>query len=434
MNDEKIKVAFHTLGCKLNFTETSTIARSFPEDKFERVPAGKKADIYIINTCSVTDTADKKCKQAIRKFINQSPEAFIAVVGCYAQLNPSEIASIPGVDLVLGINEKFDVAQYFTGNKAIKQPEIHSCELTSSERFVHSYSSGDRTRSFLKVQDGCDYHCSYCTIPLARGASRNPSIETLLAETALIASKGVKEIVVTGVNIGDFGKSTGDDFKTLMKELIKTEGIERFRISSIEPNLLTDELLVMLAGESKILPHFHIPLQSGCNRILALMGRRYKRELFSERVNRIKELIPMAGIGADVIVGFPGETSADFDETYEFLRATPLSYLHVFSYSGRPNTKADQMPGKINSSTKEERSKLLISLSQSKHREFMNQNTGHEAFVLFEKSRTGGMITGYTGNYLRVEYPWDQKLAGQIKKVKLTGISDNERMSIQIIQ
>ncbi len=260
---------------------------------FERVPASKKADIYIINTCSVTDAADKKCKQAIRKFIHQSPDAFIAVVGCYAQLRPQEISSIPGVDLVLGINEKFDIARYISGHDKKKKAEIHSCELSASDNFVPSYSIGDRTRSFLKVQDGCDYGCSYCTVPLARGGSRNPDISTLVSEAASIAGKGVKEIVLTGVNIGDFGKSTGDTFTGLLKELVKVEGIERFRISSIEPNLLTDEIIEICAGNEKILPHFHIPLQSGCNRILALMGRRYKRELFAGRVEMVKKHIPL---------------------------------------------------------------------------------------------------------------------------------------------
>ncbi|MDQ1296932.1 MAG: threonylcarbamoyladenosine tRNA methylthiotransferase MtaB, partial [Bacteroidota bacterium] len=343
MNIKKKKVAFHTLGCKLNFAETSTISRSFPEELFEKVPAGRKADIYIINTCSVTDVADRKCRQAIKKFINQSPDAFIAVVGCYAQLKPHEISAIPGVDLVLGINEKFDIAGYLTSLEKKKNGEVHSCGLSSNDSFNPSYSIGDRTRSFLKVQDGCDYGCSYCTIPMARGNSKNPDINTLINEAAAIASGGVREIVLTGVNIGDFGKSTGDTFYTLLKELVKVKGIERYRISSIEPNLLTDEIIDLASSSSKVLSHFHIPLQSGSNHVLGLMKRRYKREVFAERIKRIREALPLAGIGADVIVGFPGETAADFQETYNFLEGLPLSYLHVFTFSERPGTVAAKM-------------------------------------------------------------------------------------------
>ncbi|MCX6333220.1 MAG: tRNA (N(6)-L-threonylcarbamoyladenosine(37)-C(2))-methylthiotransferase MtaB [Bacteroidia bacterium] len=433
MNFEKKKVAFHTLGCKLNFTETSTISRSFPVDKFERVPAGKKADIYIINTCSVTEAADRKCKQAIRKFIHQSPNAFIAVVGCYAQLRPHEISSIPGVDLVLGINEKFDIANYIADHEIKKDAEVHSCELSASDRFVPSYSIGDRTRSFMKIQDGCDYHCSYCTVPLARGGSRNPEISTLVNETVAIAEKGVKEIVLTGVNIGDFGKSTGDNFTLLLRELVKVEGIERFRISSIEPNLLTDELIEMIYGNSKILPHFHIPLQSGCNRILDLMGRRYNREIFADRVEMIKKHLPLAGIGADVIVGFPGETDDDFEETFTFLEALPITYLHVFTFSERPGTKAAGMTGKISHEKKEGRSRKLIELSHLKHDKFLVLNIGKTAAVLFEKTRTNNMITGYTGNYIRVVYPWQSKLSGHIRKVRLTGMSEDNRMSVELL-
>ncbi len=433
MSAEKRKIAFHTLGCKLNFTETSTISRSFPEDQFERVPASKKADIYIINTCSVTDAADRKCKQAIRKFINRSPGAFIAVVGCYAQLNPHEISSIPGVDIVLGINEKFDLARYIAGAEKKEKAEIHSCELAASDNFIPSWSIGDRTRSFLKIQDGCDYGCSYCTVPLARGSSRNPDIRTLLEEARLISAKGVKEIVLTGVNIGDFGKSTGENFTGLLKELVKTEGIERFRISSIEPNLLTDELIDVCCDNRKILPHFHIPLQSGSNRILSLMGRRYRRELFAGRVERIRKDLPLAGIGADVIVGFPGETEADFEETFGFLDSLPLSYLHVFTFSDRPGTRASKMPEKVTREEKERRSRKLIGMSQVKHDKFLNLNIGKTDYVLFEKTRIGDLITGYTGNYIRVEHPWQTDLAGEIRKARLKGISPDNRMSIEII-
>jgi threonylcarbamoyladenosine tRNA methylthiotransferase MtaB len=427
------KVAFHTLGCKLNFAETSTISRLFPEEHFEKVPAGQKADVYVINTCSVTDAADKKCRQAIKRFIHLSPDAFIAVVGCYAQLKPHEISSIPGVDLVLGINEKFDIASYITGLEKRKKAEINSCALSDSDRFNPSWSAGDRTRSFLKVQDGCDYGCSYCTVPLARGRSKNPDIKTLCDQAADISNKGVKEIVLTGVNIGDFGKSTGESFTDLTKELIKIPGIERYRISSIEPNLLTDELIELASSNKKILPHFHLPLQSGCDRILGLMRRRYKREVFADRVKMIKKLIPLAGIGADVIAGFPGETNADFEATYTFVEKLPLSYLHVFTFSERPGTAARDLPEKVVHQEKERRSKILIALSESKHSAFMDLNTGHNAEVLFEKTRTGGMITGFTGNYLRVEYQWNAKLAGQIKKVNLKGISPSGKMRVELI-
>lgn len=430
----KKKVAFHTLGCKLNFAETSTISRSFPEEIFERVPANSKADIYVINTCSVTDSADKKCRQAIKKFISLSPDAFIAVVGCYAQLKPQEISSIPGVDLVLGTNEKFDIPGYLNRSLKKQKPEIHSCEISTAESFNPSFSLGDRTRSFLKIQDGCDYGCSYCTIPLARGRSRNPDIETIISEARQIASKGLKEIVLTGVNVGDYGKTTGDTFTGLLKQLIKVEGIERYRISSIEPNLLTDELIEMTADNEKILPHFHIPLQSGNNKILGLMRRRYTRDVFAARIGKVLQKLPFAGIGADVIVGFPGESNEDFEDTFSFLNGLPLSYLHVFAFSERPDTVAYNLPGKVSSKEKEERSKRLISLSQEKNLAFDKQNIGQVTNVLFEKTRSEGLITGLTSNYIRTEYPWESRLAGNIKKVRLTGIASTGKMNIALIE
>jgi threonylcarbamoyladenosine tRNA methylthiotransferase MtaB len=433
MSEIRKKIAFHTLGCKLNFAETSTISRSFSEEKYERVPASEKADIYIINTCTVTDVADKKCRQAIKKFITKSPEAFIAVVGCYAQLKPQEISAIPGVDLVLGSNEKFDLPKYIAGYRKNKIPEVHSCDTGLSDRFSPSFSMGDRTRSFLKVQDGCDYGCTYCTIPMARGKSRNPSIYTLSEEARKIAEKGIKEIVLTGVNIGDFGKSTGESFTDLIKELIKTEGIERIRLSSIEPNLIGDDLIGMVAENGKLLPHFHIPLQSGNNKILGLMRRRYKTELFGERVGKIRELIPNAGIGADVIVGFPGESESDFETTRIFLEKMPLSYLHVFSYSPRPGTIAETLPGAVSHSDKETRSKILTDLSHKKHLIFSNMNIGGYADVLFEMTKNEGLITGFTGNYLRVETKWNPKLAGKVAKVRITGISDSGRMLVSLL-
>jgi threonylcarbamoyladenosine tRNA methylthiotransferase MtaB len=430
---DKKKVAFHTLGCKLNFAETSTISRSFPEEEFERVPANSKADIYVINTCSVTDAADKKCRQAIKKFINLSPGAFIAVVGCYAQLNPNEISSIPGVDLVLGSNEKFGIADYLTDFEKRKTAEVHSCNLTSSDNYYPSFSLGDRTRSFLKVQDGCDYGCAYCTIPLARGQSRNPEIAQVIGEARRIAEKGVKEIVLTGVNIGDFGKSTGESFASLMKELIKVHGIERYRISSIEPNLLTDELIEITALNEKILPHFHIPLQSGSNKILRLMRRRYSREVFADRIKKVREKLPLAGIGADVIVGFPGESESDFEDTCSFLEEMTLSYLHVFTFSERPYTIAEKLPSKVKYNEKVKRSKRVIALSEKKSLEFSKLNTGHQTKVLFERSRSEGLITGFTSNYIRVEHPWQSNLAGEIVNVKLKSISSTGRMSIELI-
>ncbi len=427
------KIAFHTLGCKLNFAETSTISRSFPEDKYERVSAGQKADIYIINTCSVTDAADKKCRQAIRKFINMSPDATIAVVGCYAQLKPEIVASIPGVDLVLGINERFNIAYYIESLKKKLPCLIDSCNLSSSDKFIPSFSAGDRTRSFLKIQDGCDYWCAYCTIPLARGSSRNPETATLIDQARKIAARGIKEIVLTGVNIGDFGKTTGDSLIDLMTELVKVPGIERYRISSIEPNLITDEIIEFISNNPRFLPHFHIPLQSGSDKILGLMKRRYRRDLFRERVETITGKLQYAGIGTDIITGFPGESEKDFEDAFGFLEGLPLSYLHVFPYSERPATHAINLPDKVKDQEKERRSKKLLELSAEKHRKFLENNIGQVAEVLFEKVRNDGMITGFTGNYIRVEYPWQKNLAEKIRKVRLKDISPTGRMSIDII-
>jgi threonylcarbamoyladenosine tRNA methylthiotransferase MtaB len=427
------KIAFHTLGCKLNFAETSTISRSFPEDKYEKVSAGQKADIYIINTCSVTDAADKKCRQAIRKFINMSPDAIIAVVGCYAQLKPEMIASIPGVDLVLGVNERFNIAYYIESLKKKSPCLIDSSSLTSYDKFIPSFSAGDRTRSFLKIQDGCDYWCAYCTIPLARGPSRNPEIATLVDQAMEITARGIKEIVLTGINIGDFGKTTNDSLIDLMTELLKVPGIERYRISSIEPNLITDEIIEFISDNPRFLPHFHIPLQSGSDKILRLMKRRYSRDLFRERVETITGKLQYAGIGTDIITGFPGESEKDFEDAFRFLEELPLSYLHVFPYSERPATHAINLPGKVKNQEKEKRSKKLLALSDEKHRKFLENNIGQVAEVLFEKVRSAGMITGLTGNYIRVEYPWQSNLAEKIRKVRLKDISTTGRMSIDII-
>jgi threonylcarbamoyladenosine tRNA methylthiotransferase MtaB len=429
---DRKKIAFHTLGCKLNFAETSTIAKSFSPELFERVPSSTRADIYVINTCSVTDAADRKCRQAIKKFINMSPGAFIAVVGCYAQLSPGEVSSIPGVDLILGTNEKFDIPGYITSLEKKSEAEVHSCDLAPTDRFFHSGSTGDRTRSFLKIQDGCDYKCSYCTIPAARGKSRNPSVASVVAEAEKIASAGVKEIVLTGVNIGDFGRSTGESFYDLLKELVRVAGIERYRISSIEPNLLTSEIVTLAAENKKIMPHFHIPLQSGCDRILGLMRRRYNRKIFSEKVDLISRMIPSAGIGADVITGFPGETGAEFLDTFTFLESMPISYLHVFTFSARPGTIAANLPGKIKHAEMEARSRKLISLSVRRQEAFCHQNAGTETEVLFEQARISGMITGFTPNYIKVEHPWNSKLAGNIERVKLKGIAADGRMTVEL--
>ena len=379
------KIAFHTLGCKLNFAETSTISRSFPEDKYEKVSTGQKADIYVINTCSVTDAADKKCRQAIRKFINMSPDAIIAVVGCYAQLKPEIIASIPGVDLVLGVNERFNIAYYIESLKKKSPCLIDSSSLASSDKFIPSFSAGDRTRSFLKIQDGCDYWCAYCTIPLARGPSRNPEIATLVDQAMEIAARGIKEIVLTGINIGDFGKTTNDSLIDLMTELLKVPGIERYRISSIEPNLITDEIIEFISNNPRFLPHFHIPLQSGSDKILRLMKRRYSRDLFRERVETITGKLQYAGIGTDIITGFPGESEKDFEDAFRFLEELPLSYLHVFPYSERPATHAINLPGKVKNQEKEKRSKKLLELSDEKHRKFLENNIGQVAEVLLRR-------------------------------------------------
>lgn len=433
MSVVKKKVAFHTLGCKLNFAETSTIARSLPAESFERVNSDDEADIYIINTCSVTDAADRKCRQAIKKFIHRSPGAFIAVVGCYAQLKPQDIASIPGVDLVLGSNEKFDLAGFMNVLEKKKIPEIHAENITSDDPFHTSWSMGDRTRSFLKIQDGCDYGCSYCTIPLARGKSRNPSISILIDEAIKITEKGILEIVLTGVNTGDFGKSTGESFLGLLSEMVKIEGLHRIRLSSVEPNLLPDDLIAFVKNNEKILPHFHIPLQSGNNKILGLMRRRYKRELFAERVIKIREQMPLAGIGADIIAGFPGESDNDFRDACEFISGLPVSYLHVFSYSERPGTVAGTLPMKVPPQVKDFRSKKLASISEEKNILFKKENTGIENEVLFENERYKGFITGFTKNYIRAEMPWQPDLSGQIVKVRLTGIADSGNMTADLL-
>jgi len=423
------KVAFHTLGCKLNFSESSTIARDFTERGFSRVKFNENADVYVINTCTVTEQADKKCRQAVKKITKQNPNAIVAVVGCYAQLKPGTISNIPGVNVVLGTNEKFQLFKFIEEFEKEKTPINHSCEIDEVEQFDAAYSSGDRTRSFLKIQDGCDYPCTYCAIPSARGKSRNGTIEKTLEQAKEIASKAYKEIILTGVNIGDFGKSTGETFLELIRELDKVKSIERYRISSIEPNLLSDEIIKFVAKSQKFLPHFHIPLQSGSNEILKLMKRRYNRERFAGRIKKIKKIIPDAFIGVDVIVGFPCETDELFDETYRFLDGLDISFLHVFSYSERPGTVSANMNGKNSSKIITERSKALHQLSGKKHRDFYKKNVGSKQKVLIEAKNNNGKMYGFTENYLKVELDYNPELINQIKSVGLDNLIQAELFS-----
>ena len=422
------KVAFYTLGCKLNFAETSTIARSFEEDGYIRVDFDDPADIYVINTCSVTENADKQFKQIVRKALKTNPKAFLAAVGCYAQLKPEELASVDGVDLVLGAKEKFNITQYIDDLTKNNEGIVHSCEISETDFYVGSYSIGDRTRAFLKVQDGCDYKCTYCTIPMARGISRSDTIENILNNAKKISDKGIKEIVLTGVNIGDYGKGEFGNkkhehtFLELVQALDKVEGIERLRISSIEPNLIKDETIDFIAQSKSFVPHFHIPLQSGSNDILKKMKRRYLRELYVSRVTKIREVMPDACIGVDVIVGFPGETDEHFLETYHFLNELDISYLHVFTYSERDNTEAVLMDGVVPDAVRAKRSKMLRGLSAKKRNAFYESQLGKEKTVLFESDNKQGYIHGFTENYVKVKAPWDPSLVNTLHKVKLTKI------------
>ena len=422
------KVAFYTLGCKLNFAETSTIARSFEEDGYIRVDFDDPADIYVINTCSVTENADKQFKQIVRKALKTNPKAFLAAVGCYAQLKPEELASVDGVDLVLGAKEKFNITQYIDDLTKNNEGIVHSCEISETDFYVGSYSIGDRTRAFLKVQDGCDYKCTYCTIPMARGISRSDTIENILSNAKKISDKGIKEIVLTGVNIGDYGKGEFGNkkhehtFLELVQALDKVEGIERLRISSIEPNLIKDETIDFIAQSKSFVPHFHIPLQSGSNEILKKMKRRYLRELYVSRVAKIREVMPDACIGVDVIVGFPGETDEHFLETYHFLNELDISYFHVFTYSERDNTEAVLMDGVVPDAVRAKRSKMLRGLSAKKRNAFYESQLGKEKTVLFESDNKQGYIHGFTENYVKVKAPWDPALVNTLHKVKLTKI------------
>ncbi len=425
------KVAFYTLGCKLNFSETSTIARSFKQEGFDRVDFSDYADIYVINTCSVTENADKRFKTIVKQAQKNNPEAFIAAVGCYAQLKPQELADVHGVDLVLGATEKFKITSYINDLAKNDFGAVHSCDIQEADFYVGSYSFGDRTRAFLKVQDGCDYKCTYCTIPLARGISRSDTVENVIANAKEIAAKDIKEIVLTGVNIGDYGKGEFGNkrhdhtFLDLVKELDQVDGIERLRISSIEPNLLKNETIDVVANSDSFVPHFHVPLQSGSNDILKRMKRRYMRELYVDRVEKIKEVLPDACIGVDVIVGFPGETDDHFLETYNFLNQLDISYLHVFTYSERDNTEASRMDGVIPKNVRSKRSKMLRGLSVKKRRAFYESQIGSSREVLFESENKEGYIHGFTENYVKVKTPWNPELVNTIHQVELTNIDED---------
>lgn len=434
MNQYK-KVAFYTLGCKLNFSETSTISRSFEDGGFAKVEFEETPDIFVINTCSVTDNADKKCKQLVKRALKINPDAFVAIIGCFAQLKPVEISQIPGVDIVLGANEKFNIIEHI--EKLEQKPEkaiVSFDNIKKTEEFVPAFSYGDRTRSFLKVQDGCDYFCTFCTIPLARGKSRNASIAKTIEEAEKIGKTDIKEVVLTGVNIGDFGQGEEENFFDLIKELDKVEGIDRYRISSIEPNLLSNEIIQFCLGESNhFVPHFHIPLQSGSNRLLKAMRRKYLRELYAERVEHIKRLRPDACIGVDVIVGFPGETDEEFLETVNFLKDIDISYLHVFTYSERANTTAVKLGDPVPMNIRRERSKQLHILSDKKKRAFYEQNVGSKRTVLFEQEEDNGIMYGFTENYVKVKMPFDASLVNSFREVILTEIDRDGIMKCSLL-
>ena len=435
--ENRKKVAFYTLGCKLNFSETATIARSIQDEGFDRVDFEDVADMYVINTCSVTENADKQFKQVVRKAMKLNSKAFVAAVGCYAQLKPEELAVVDGVDLVLGATEKFKITDYINDLSKNDFGEVHSCEIAEADFYVGSYSIGDRTRAFLKVQDGCDYKCTYCTIPLARGISRSDELENVLKNAKEISSQNIKEIVLTGVNIGDYGKGEFGNkkhehtFLELVQALDKVEGIERLRISSIEPNLLRNETIEFVSKSRTFVPHFHIPLQSGSNQILKLMKRRYLREIYTERVNKIREVMPDACIGVDVIVGFPGETDEHFLETYHFLNDLDISYLHVFTYSERDNTEAAEMEGVVPANVRAKRSKMLRGLSVKKRRAFYESQIGTNRTVLFESENKEGYIHGFTENYVRVKTPWNPELVNTLRKIKLSKIDEDGSVRLE---
>ncbi|AMS26919.1 2-methylthioadenine synthetase [Bacteroidetes bacterium UKL13-3] len=425
-------VAFYTLGCKLNFSETSTIGRQLKEEGYQKVDFEQGADVYVINTCSVTDNADKKCKRIVKEALRHNPRAFVTIIGCYAQLKPKEIARIPGVDLVLGAAEKFNISEYLTDTRKKDVAEVKDGKIKEVLEYHASYSIGDRTRSFLKVQDGCDYFCSFCTIPLARGKSRSDTIANVVKQAKEVVESGIKEIVLTGVNTGDFGAQTGETFFDLLKALDEVEGLNRLRISSIEPNLLTDEIIEFVASSKTIVPHFHIPLQSGSDKILESMRRRYLTELYTSRVHKIKSLMPHCCIGIDVIVGFPSETHDDFLDTYNYLNGLDISYLHVFTYSERPNTTANKMAEKIPMHERAERSKMLHILSDKKRRYFYEQYIGNTRPVLWEIENDGNIMHGFTDNYIKVKKPYDPISVNEIENVTLVEIDAEMLVSVKM--
>ena len=437
--ENRKKVAFYTLGCKLNFSETSTIARNFQDEGFDRVDFEEVADMYVINTCSVTENADKQFKQIVKKAMKLNDKAFVAAVGCYAQLKPEELAAVDGVDLVLGATEKFKITDYINDLSKNDMGEVHSCEIEEADFYVGSYSIGDRTRAFLKVQDGCDYKCTYCTIPLARGISRSDALDNVLKNAYEISKQGIKEIVLTGVNIGDYGKGEFGNkkhehtFLDLVKALDEVEGIERLRISSIEPNLLKNETIDFVAQSRTFVPHFHIPLQSGSNEILGKMKRRYQREVYTDRVANIRKVMPHACIGVDVIVGFPGETDEHFLETYNFLNEMDISYLHVFTYSERDNTEAAEMPDVVPMNVRSKRSKMLRGLSVKKRRAFYESQIGSNRTVLFESENKEGYIHGFTENYVKVKTPWNPELVNTLHEINLTRIDEDGSVRMEFL-
>ena len=429
----KRRVSFHTLGCKLNFSESSTLARQFEEGGFQRVGTNEPSDICVINSCSVTEHADKKCRNLIRKLHRRNPNAIIAVTGCYAQLKPYEIAQIEGVDIVLSNNDKGDLYKRVLELGVHSQAEVYSCDCEEINRFFAAFSTGDRTRSFLKVQDGCDYKCAYCTIHYARGSSRNMPIADLVEEAKQVAASGLKEIVITGINTGDFGRTTGERFIDLLKALNDVDGIERYRISSIEPNLITDEIIEFCASSPKFQHHFHIPLQSGSDRILGLMRRRYTSAKYADRIEKIRSLMPDAFIGIDVIVGFPGETEDDFQQTYDLLERLNPSFLHIFPFSERPGTPAVNMEGKVPSYVSTQRVERLEELSDRLHSAFCAQAVGSQMDVLFESTMRGGMMFGYTGNYIRVKTAYNRDFINKICRVKMLSIDENNDVLAEIL-
>ncbi|WP_084418741.1 tRNA (N(6)-L-threonylcarbamoyladenosine(37)-C(2))-methylthiotransferase MtaB [Arenibacter certesii] len=436
----KKKVAFYTLGCKLNFSETSTIARNLVDEGFTRVDFTEHADMYVINTCSVTDNADKRFKTIVKQAQKVNPDAFVAAIGCYAQLKPEDLAAVDGVDLVLGATEKFNIANYVNDLSKNDYGEVHSCEIEEADFYVGSYAIGDRTRAFLKVQDGCDYKCTYCTIPLARGISRSDTLENVVKNAKEISEQGIKEIVLTGVNIGDYGKGEFGNkkhehtFLDLVKALDTVDGIHRLRISSIEPNLLKNETIEFVGSSNTFVPHFHIPLQSGSDVVLKLMRRRYLTDLYVDRVNKIREVMPDACIGVDVIVGFPGETEEHFLTTYNFLNTLDISYLHVFTYSERDNTVAAEMEGVVPKRVRSKRSKMLRGLSVKKRRAFYEQQLGTMRTVLFESENKEGYIHGFTENYVKVKFPWDPELSNTLQEVRLDAIAEDGLVKCTILE